>query len=144
MHFPPSPDSETLLRQLLQPNIPVRDLHVTAAFNLKGEQPFRLVKLRIVINQNRHHMAVNNMNECMPVSDNLELVPLPRLDKSLEIVGTPQRSKQTRLLSRLGSHHLTTPGDDPAVTILLIKLTRVSIVVIKVALIAFEVPLGMF
>src|SRR5580698_7093734 len=99
MHFPPSPDSETLLRQLLQPNIPVRDLHVTAAFNLKGEQPFRLVKLRFVINQNRHHMAVNNMNECMPVGDNLELVPLPGLDKALDTLRPPHRTNKPRLLS---------------------------------------------
>jgi hypothetical protein len=61
---------------LFQPDIPEADRSRTVLFDLQGDSPPRLRRRLVVIDQDRHDMAVDDVGELVAVGDDVDLVPL--------------------------------------------------------------------
>src|ERR1700680_4654441 len=112
----------------------MRDFDVAGTLNFKSDQSLRLAEFRIRIHQDGHDMSIDDVDERVPIRNNLHLIPLARLDHGLQVIGAGESSKQSWLLARLGGYNLAAPGDDAARRVLLVELSRVFIVGVEIRL----------
>src|SRR5215813_2429123 len=125
------------LLEVLQPEISERNL--TRTFDLKTDHALRNRHRRIIINENRHDVSINDVNHFIAAGNDVHLIPIISFDVSLEFIRIAEHCEQPGLLSLLGLHDLSSPGDDAAASSLLVKLTAVAPDIIKVRLIAFQI-----
>jgi hypothetical protein len=64
---------------LFQPDIPEADRSRTVLFDLQGDSPPRLQRRLVVIDQDRHDMAVDDVGELVAVGDDVTWFHSPRL-----------------------------------------------------------------
>src|SRR5262249_1022695 len=124
------------LLEVLQPEISERNL--TCTFDLKTDHALRNGHRGIIINENRHDVSINDVNHFIAARNDVHLIPIISFDVSLEFIRIAEHCEQPGLLSLLGLHDLSAPGDDAAACSLFVKLTAVAPDIIKVRLIAFQ------
>src|ERR1700751_2853307 len=100
----------------------MRDSDLAWTFNFKRDDAFCAAELRICVDEDRHDAPVDDVGERVSIGDNLNLVPLSRLDYGFQIVGTAKRGKQGRIFACLSCDDLAAPGDDAARGVLLVEL----------------------
>ena len=119
------------------------DFEVSWAFDFKCDHALGLAEFWVGVDEDGHDVSVDDVGEHVAIGDDLELVPLAGFDEGFHLVGGSEQGQQCWLLVGLGGYDLAAPGDDATVTVLLVELAGVAIVVVKIGLVALQVPLGM-
>src|ERR1051325_4731201 len=109
---------------------------IGTALQLDAEQPFERPDLRVVVDQDRHHLTVQDVNKRIAPRDEMHLIPVADLHIALERVGIAEPAHEPGLLAILSVHHIAAPRDDAAAGETLVELTGEAADEIEIELIA--------
>src|SRR5450759_62989 len=93
-------------------NPEIAETHFAGAFDLNPDQAVLAELGRVVVDEDRHHVPVDDVNHLVAARDDVDLVPVVDLDVAAEFVLVAQRGQQARLLALFRPYHLTAPGHD--------------------------------
>ena len=96
---------------------------------------------RVFIDQDRDDVTVEDVGHLIADGDDVQLVPLVRLEVRIDDRRFAQRREQARILPLFGAHHLPFPGDDAAPGGLLVELPGIAVSGVDIVLRAPHVPL---
>src|SRR5690349_6332155 len=96
--------------EFLQPDVTNTDF--PRALDFKADQATLLEHAGIVVDQNRHHVSVDQMSHGAPAGDDVQLVPVVDLDVSTQFVAISQGGQKARLLALLRSYNLAAPRSE--------------------------------
>src|SRR5260370_31503610 len=92
------------LLQFLQPNIPDADL--PSPLNLESDQAAFPELGRIVVDQDGHHVSVDDVGHGVSAGNEMELIPVFDMDVTGELFMIAQSSEKPRFLACFCSDHL--------------------------------------
>src|SRR5579871_51193 len=127
--------------QFLEPDVPNADL--AGSFDLEANQTALAELSRIIIDQDGHDVAVDDVSHGISARDEVQLIPIVDVNVPGERLAIAERGQQAGAFALFGMDHLAAPRDDPTPSGLLIELAGVAIAAVEVELRAQHVPLGL-
>src|ERR1700722_182179 len=98
--------------EFFQPDIAHEDFAGT--FNFKTDQAALAEFRGVVIDEDRHHMSVDNVGHGGSAGDDVKLIPIVDFYIAAEFVLVAKGRQKARAFALCGLNHLPSPGDDAA------------------------------
>src|SRR5471032_1616554 len=134
-------------RNCLKPEIPILNLHRRADVNLHADKPVEAPVFRVVVYDDAHHVAVEDVREIVAADDDVKFIPAIVIDEGLERLRVAERTDDLGLGGVVNMHHLPAAREKRPDALLIVlagvaEWRLVSLRAIYVRLITGERPLG--
>src|SRR5689334_4978284 len=96
---------------LFEPHVPETDLPCAVLLDLQRDQPLCLECGPVVIDQNGHDVAIDDVCELIAACDDVNLIPLTEGDELHQLVPVTERTDRARTFAGLGSDNVPSPDD---------------------------------
>src|ERR1035441_7803425 len=123
-------------------NPQITEAHFAGAFDLNPNQPVLAEPGRVVVEEDRHHVPIEDVNHLVAARNDVVLVPVVDLDVAAEFVLVPDGRQQPRLLALFRPHNLTAPSHDSARRAAFVILAAIAIGAVEIGLRTAHVPFG--
>src|SRR3954453_11284913 len=94
-----------------QPDVPEPDAAGAVLFDLQPDRSCAPEERRILVDENRHHPAIDDVSDLVAARDDVQLVPVVDLEGRHQRVRVAERSDEARPCTRRGADNASAPGD---------------------------------